>query len=122
MTSIKLLTIGLSFLIFLLVVELIRREKLTFKYAFGWLLISSFGFVLTIFDTTLFRIARFFGFELTSNFIFFTILSVFIFWALLMSVFLCQQNSRNDRIVQQLGLLQTEVDRLKKERKESQEK
>ena len=122
MISVKFLTIGLSFLIFLLIVELIRREKLTFKYAFGWLFVSFFGFVLTIFDDVLFKIARFFGFELTSNFIFFAILSVFIFLALLMSVFLCQQSTRNDRIVQKLGLLQTEVDRLKKELEKPHEK
>ena len=112
--GIKILTIVLSSLIFIGVIELVREEKLTFKYALGWLVVSGTGIILAIFDKILFKIAHFFGFELTSNFIFFSLLSVFVFLTLLMTIFLCQQNNRNDRMAQKLGALRFEIEELKK--------
>jgi len=106
---IKIITLSLSAMIFLSVFELIRREKLTFKYAVGWLFVSLTGIVVTIFDSLLFRVAHFFGFQLTSNFVFFTLLTVFVFLSLLMTIFLCQQNSHNDKIAQKIALLEYEM-------------
>ena len=112
--SIKLLTIILATLIFLIVIELIREEKLTFKYALGWLIVSILALGLTIFDHILFGVAHFFGFQLPSNFIFFTLLAVFVFLSLLLTLFLCQQNSRNDKIAQKLAVLEFELNEFKK--------
>ena len=98
MMSIKFIAIGLASLVFIFVVELIREEKLTFKYVSGWLFVSILAVLGAIFDQTLFQAAHFFGFELASNFIFFVLLAVFVFLSLLMTIFLCQQNSRNDAI------------------------
>lgn len=109
----KLLAVCVSAAVFLLVIELTRREKLTFKYASGWLIISLSAIIFAVFDQALFSIARFFGFELTSNFIFFTLLSFFVFWSLLMTIFLCQQNSRNDTIAQKIGILEQELNKIK---------
>ena len=112
--SIKLLTIALAVSIFLIVIELIREEKLTFKYALGWLIVSICAVVFSVFDQILFDIAGFFGFQLPSNFIFFTLLAIFVFMALLMTLFLCQQNSRNDKTAQRLAILDLELNELKK--------
>ncbi|MCA9401151.1 MAG: DUF2304 domain-containing protein [Candidatus Omnitrophica bacterium] len=110
---IKVISITLSFVIFLSVIELIRQEKLTFKYAAGWLFVSVLAIGLSVFDRLLFDVAQWCGFELPSNFIFFTLLSVFIFLSLLMTVFLSQQQKRNDTIAQSLGILEQEVKSLK---------
>ncbi len=115
---IKILSISLSAFILLFVVELIREEKLTFKYAFGWLTVSALGIVASVFDGVLFKIAKFLGFELVSNFIFFTLLAVFVFLSLLMTIFLCQQNNRNDVMAQKIGKLGFEIEELKKRIKE----
>ena len=114
--SIKVLTVSLALVIFIIVIELIRREKLSFKYAFGWLIVTLVGIVMTLFDQFLFEIAHFFGFELASNFIFFSIISVFVFLALVLTIFLCQQNLRNDAMAQKLGILENDVEELKKEK------
>ncbi|MBF0593830.1 MAG: DUF2304 domain-containing protein [Candidatus Omnitrophica bacterium] len=99
----------LSFCLFLFVVELVRREKLTFKYAFAWLFFSSVGVAAAIEPVWVFRIAQCLGFELPSNFIFFGLMGMFIFLSLLLTVFLCQQNKRNDRMAQKIGLLEREI-------------
>ena len=110
----KLLTLFLACLVLLLIIELIRKEKLTFKYAAGWIVVSVAAIFLTIFDKTFFKVAYFLGFELPSNFIFFTLLTIFVFLTLLMTIFLCQQNYRNDKIAQQIGILEHEIKELKK--------
>ncbi len=113
----KLLTIILALCMFLVVIELTRREKINFKYAFGWIGVSVLAIVLTVFDHLLVHLAHFLGFELASNFIFFTLLSVFIFLSLMMTVFLCQQDERNDKMAQKIGMLELEIHQLKEKTK-----
>lgn len=110
----KIITVVIAAIIFILTIELIRREKLTFKYAFGWLIVSLVGVVFTLCDTWIFGIARFFGFELASNFIFFALLAIFVFMALMLTVFLCQQDSHNDTMAQRIGMLENEIEEIKK--------
>ncbi len=107
--NIQALAILLSSSIFIVVVELVRRHKLTFKYALAWLLVSLLGVICAVFKGLVFRISAFLGFEVPSNFIFFTLFCVFIFVSLLLTVFLCQQNSRNDRMAQKIALLEDEL-------------
>ena len=111
---IKILTVVLAVSLLLFVVELVRREQLTFKYAFGWILIAGAAIFLAVFDNILTKLAKTFGFELASNFIFFTLLSIFVFLTLVMTIFLCQQNNRNDKMAQKIGALEFELQELKK--------
>ena len=104
--NVKMLSLILSVFFLAFIVELVRQDKLTFKYAAGWLLVSLLALFLATFDGILLFLSGFFGFELASNFIFFTVLCVFVFLSLLLTIFLCQQNKRNDRIAQRLGLLE----------------
>jgi len=110
----KILTLILAFVILFLVIELIRQEKLTFKYAFGWMVVSFLTILLTIFDGILLNIAQFFGFSMMSDFIHFIVLGVLVWITLLMTIFLCQQNSHNDTIAQKIGTLEFEIECLKK--------
>lgn len=113
---IKILTGFLAVAILILVVELGRRRKLTFKYAIGWILLSLLGLLFDIFDQLLFRTAALFGFTLPSNFIFFTLICFFIFLSLFLTIFLCQQNNRNDTMAQKIGLLEAEIKNIKQDR------
>ncbi len=111
--NIHIVAILVSVLMFLLVVDLVRRHKLTFKYALAWLVVAASGVFFAIFYKLLFKLAEFLGFELPSNFIFFSLFCVFVFLSLVMTVFLCQQNSRNDTMAQKLALLEFEIKQLK---------
>lgn len=112
----RVLAFVLSLIIFFFVIELIRREKLTFKYAFAWLVVSVLGVLSAIFNKLLFKVAHTLGFELPSNFIFFTLLSVFVFVSLLLTIFLSQEHKRNITIAQKLSLLEFEINELKKKK------
>ena len=111
--SIKFLAVLISLSVFLFVVDLVRRRKLTFKYALGWLVASFVAVFFSIFERYLFEFSRWLGFELPSNFIFFSMFCLIVFLSLLLTVFLCQQNSRNDTMVQKMALLEFELKELK---------
>lgn len=112
--NIKTLTISLALFLVILIIELVREEKLTFKYAFGWLVLALLGMLFVVFDKFVWSMARFFGFTLASNFIFFSLLCGFIFLCLIMTIFLCQQNKRNDIMAQKIGLLENQLENCKK--------
>lgn len=113
---IKTLIILGSMVMLFFVLELIRKEKLTFKYAFAWIAAALLTIFFAVFDQLLFKLAYFLGFELPSNFIFFGFSGVFLILSFLMTVFLCQQNSRNDTMAQRIGILEFELKQLKHER------
>lgn len=113
--GIKWIAFILSLSIFLFIIELVRREKLTFKYAVGWLTAAALAIFFSVFHEFLFAIARFCGFELPSNFIFFVLLCTFVVLGLLLTVFLCQQNNRNDKMAKKIGILELELRELRKE-------
>ena len=113
--GIKIFALILSFLVLVFAVELIRREKLTFKYAFGWMLMSLLAIFFVVFDHLLFGLAHWFGFALPSNFIFFILFFGFVIWSLSLTVFLCQQDVRNDIMAQKIGILEMEIESFKKQ-------
>jgi hypothetical protein len=119
---VKIIALIFSFCVLCTIIELTRQEKLTFKYAFGWMAVSLLAVVCSVFDKSIERVAHFFGFELASNFIFFGLLGSLVFMSLLMTLFLCQQNSRNDKMAQRLGLFELELDQLKEKLKNKNDK
>ncbi len=109
----KIFAIFLCLLILFLVIELVRREKLTFKYAVGWIMVSLVAVFMAIFDSVLYKMAKWLGFQVASNFLFFVVLCSFVFLSLLLTLFLCQQNSHNDTTAQKIGMLEFELKQLK---------
>lgn len=112
--NVRILALLLALLFLAFVVELTRRERLTFKYAFGWMTVSVFGVLLALFDHLLRDASQRLGFELPSNFVFFTILAGLIFLSLLLTIFSSQQNIRNDRMAQKIALLEKRITDLEK--------
>ena len=112
----NIITVVISACILLLLIELIRKERLTFKYALGWMVLTILAILGACFDEQLLALAQFFGFELASNFVFFVVLAFFVFLSLFMTIFLCQQNHNNDIIVQKIGLLEHELNEIKKKK------
>ena len=112
--NIHLVALVVSVTIFLFVIDMVRRRRLTFKYAVAWLLVSAGAIFFAVFYRLIFVCAAWLGFELPSNFIFFSLFCVFVFLSLLLTVFLCQQNNRNDIMAQKIALLEFEFKELKK--------
>ena len=112
---IKFITVSAGLMMVVFVLELIRKERLTFKYAFAWLGVGALLVFFAVFDGLLYQLAYALGFRLPSNFIFFSLSGVFVVLSFLMTVFLCQQNERNDSMAQKIGILEFEIRQLKEE-------
>ncbi len=103
-----------SFTILFLVIELIRRQKMTFKYSMLWLGICISVLFFAINDSLLKRISVLLGFELLSNFVFFLLLVFFISTCLLLTVHINEQNNKSDALAQTVGILEYKIKELKK--------
>src|SRR3990167_9341307 len=96
----KTFAILISIVIFLFVIELIRRQKMTFKYSTFWLGTCIFVLFFAFNDRLLTNVSEIFGFELLSNFIFFLLLVFFILLSLLLTLYVNEQNSRSETLAQ----------------------
>lgn len=110
----KMLAFGFLIWLLVFVIDLVRRERLTFKYAAGWILLAIGGMALVSFDHLIALLSRALGFALPSNFIFFCAVVGGVLMSLFLTLFLCQQNNHNDRMAQKIGLLENEINELKK--------
>jgi len=110
--SAKYIAVIVLIAIFGLILDLIRREKLTFKYAFGWMLAVLTGLIIALADQAFEGVALFFGFELLSNFIFFCCAGVAVILGLLLTVLLCQQSQRNECMAKKIAWLEQELEQL----------
>ena len=104
--NVKTFAIGCAILILIFVIELIRREKMTFKYALAWLTASAGVLTLAIYDGFLKRFAHLAGFALPSNFIFFILLMFVTFLSLLLTIYANDQNRRSEILAQSVAILE----------------
>ena len=104
--------------ILILVINLIRRQKMTFKYALAWLASSIFVIVFTVWDQWIRALAAWAGFALTSNFIFFLLMIFVIFFSLLLTIHINEQNSRTESLAQAIAKLDHRLKKIEKERPE----
>lgn len=102
-------------LILVLVVDRIRCQKMTFKYALAWLALSALAFLFTIQGSWLDSLARWAGFALPSNFIFFLLLVFVILLSLLLTIYINEQNSRAESLAQAIARLDYRLKKLEKE-------
>jgi len=110
---IKIFTLSVLIAFLLLIIELCRSGRLTFKYAFGWLCFGLIGIFGVVFDGLIAFLAHQCGFIVTSNFVFFALMIFFIILSLFLTTFLCQQNKRNDIMAQKIALMASELEDVK---------
>ena len=110
----KTFAILISIIIFLFVFELIRRQKMTFKYSTFWLGTCLFVLFFAFNDRLLTGVSEMFGFKLLSNFIFFLLLVFFILLSLLLTLYVNEQNSRSETLAQSVAMLEYKLKQLEK--------
>lgn len=112
----KIFALIMTSLILLLVIDRIRRQKMTFKYALTWLVSSSLVLLFTIQDGWLKGLAQWAGFALPSNFIFFLLLIFVILFSLLLTIHINEQNSRTESLAQAIAKLDYRLKKVEKEK------
>ncbi len=111
---IKYFILIITVMILAAVVDSIRREKMTFKYAANWFLGGIAAIIFALNEQWIFKLSQWAGFSLPSNFIFFLLLVFVIFLSLRMTLFINEQNSRAEALAQAVAKLENEISQLKK--------
>lgn len=106
-----------AFGILVLVIELIRRQTMTFRYAFFWLSSSLFVMFLAFKPEIIFHLSQMMGFQLPSNFIFFLLLCFFVCLSLSLTVYINEQNSRTETLAQHIAFLEYKIQSLEENSK-----
>jgi hypothetical protein len=104
--GVKTFAIVIAFSIFILVLELIRRQKMTFKYSLAWLSASLTVVFFALNESVLFGLAKWVGFQLPSNFIFFSLLVFFVLLTLRLTLYINEQNTKTEKLAQAIGILE----------------
>ncbi len=110
---IKYFIVLITLIILAAVVNAIRREKMTFKYAANWFLGGILAIVCSLNEQWIFAVSKLAGFSLPSNFIFFLLLVFVIFLSLHLTLFINEQNSRTEALAQAVARLEHEIKKLK---------
>ena len=108
----KVFAIGSSVAILLIVIELIRRQKMTFKYSVVWLLTCILALYFSLSETPVQILSSFAGFRLPSNFIFFLLSCFVTLLSLLLTIYVNEQNSRSEVLAQSLAKLEYKIQKL----------
>ncbi len=106
-----------AFVILFFVLNLIRQQKMTFKYSLIWLGTSAAVFLLATFDQILLTLSKWAGFTLTSNFVFFLLFVFFTLLSLFLTIYINEQNSRTESLAQSIAKLQYQILKLQEENK-----
>ena len=102
--NLRIFLVIISILIFLLVSILVAKNKLLLKYALLWFITSVFLVVLSVFPGISNYFSDLFGFEKTSNFIFYSIIGFLTLIAISMSVSVTTLNKKMTNIVQNIAI------------------
>ena len=111
---VKTFSILITLMILGLVVDLIRRQKMTFKYAVTWFGGCLAALIFAVNDTLLIKISHWAGFALPSNFIFFLLLVFVMYLSLLLTIYINEQNSRTESLAQAIAALQHRIEKTEK--------
>ncbi len=109
MTLLRLIAIVSSSAIFIIIIELIRRNRLKERYAILWLAASIILLILSIWERLLDRIALFIGFYYPPSLLF---LVGFVFLMLILlyfSVIISALSEENKRLAQEIGILKLTI-------------
>lgn len=100
-------------LMFLFIVNMVRKKKIDLRYALSWLCMLLIVLVLDIFPQIVFRFAELIGIDIPSNMVFFVgfLISFVMIYSATVSV--SRLSLRVKRLTQELALLREEMERMK---------
>ena len=111
----QLLAIILAVMIFIVIIELVRRRKLREEYSWLWLLTGVIIIILALWQGFLLRITHLLGVILPTSTLFFCAIIFVILLCLQFSVRISKLTDQVKNLVQELTILKTKIDQKKKD-------
>ena len=99
-----------SVLFFVFIINMVRTKKLELKYALIWIITSLSFIIMSVFPKTVFTVARVLEIEVASNALFLCIIFLLLLMVFALTVAVSRQAGRIKRLVQEVGLLKSEIE------------
>lgn len=108
--KLSLLITVMSFLIilFLTIMNLLRKNKISIKYAILWLITLIIAFIALIIPNFLENISKGLGFELESNMVLCLFIVILLFITIALTVMITDQKKRIILLTQEIGIIKME--------------
>ena len=114
MDIIQIVAITVSGSIFLVVIELIRRNHLKERYSLIWLAASMVLILFSVVRSLLHYIARILGIYYPPSFLFLLAMAFLLVLLLHLSSVISSQSDQNKRLAQEIGILKSRLNRMEK--------
>lgn len=95
--------------LFVYVINLVSKGRLSLKYSFFWLLLSVLILIAAFFPGFIGTVGELLGFVLTTNFVFFLGLFLLLAFSLMLSVVVSKQASSIKNLTQRLAVVEKEL-------------
>jgi len=114
MQLVQILSIAVSLIILISVIEFIRRGAFKERYALLWLFSSVVLLIISIWRKLLDYLAALFGFYYPPSFLFLLGLGFLLLITLHFSIVISKLAEKNKKLTQELSLMKDEIEQLKK--------
>ena len=114
--SITLLITVILFLIILLltIIYLLRKNRITIKYAIIWIFTLALAFIALIIPNFLKNLSKLLGFELESNMVLCLFIAILLFITIALTVMITDQKKRIIVLTQEIGIIKMKQEAGKK--------
>lgn len=109
--NLKIFLLSILILQILLIVNRVKKQKMTMKYASFWLILVFIMSIVVIFPNLIFKLSKLFGFEKPSNMIFLLGFFFLFYVSFIITTSISIQNSRIKTLIQELSILKERVEK-----------
>lgn len=103
-----------AIILLIIIIACLKRNHMSVKYSMAWLLIPVVFLLMAIFADPLARFAKWIGFELLSNFIFFIVLALVLILCLVLTIIVTKQKNQIVNLTQEISILKKNINHGKK--------
>lgn len=93
----------------ILIINRVKRKKMTMKYASFWIFLIILMSIIVIFPSIVFRLSEFMGFEKTSNMIFLLGFFFLFYVSFIITTTISIQNEKIKSLIQEISILKESV-------------
>ncbi|MCL2384008.1 MAG: DUF2304 domain-containing protein [Oscillospiraceae bacterium] len=100
----------ISILFIILVVEIVRKDRISVKYSLVWIFSGAVMLVVSLFPNRFLGVARYFGFEVLSNMLFFVGIGLLMLISISLTVIVSGQKKKIQVLIQEVSLLKEKLE------------
>lgn len=112
--SLRISVLIVSFVIFLVVIKILKNGRIPEKYSIIWFLLSFLIFLVGLFPDFISIFSKLIGFEVMSNMIISIVLVLLIFISITLTVMIAGQKKKTTLLIQEVSILKKKLEEIEK--------